>query len=209
MPDLERCYDEIDAARVRRARELSDIKYRFASSSEPDPSNINSKAVIVLAYANWEGFYNECARAYIRFLQECGGKIRDRDWMMLVGALNADLESLKDRNHSDEARHEFVGNLKTHLECGFDAISSGFIEAKSNLNFARLSWCFSVLSLDLTPLQRFRIKLDKELVQWRHSVAHGDQPDLSTLDINDHIDFASRLLIVLADEFQAAMLLRV
>jgi hypothetical protein len=99
--------------------------------------------------------------------------------------------------------------LKTQLECGFDSISSGFIEAKSNLNFARLSWCFSVLSLDLTPLQRFRIKLDKELVQWRHSVAHGDQPDLSALDINDHIDFASRLLIVLADEFQAAMLLRV
>ena len=62
---------------VRRARELSDIKFRFTSSSEPDPSNVNSKAVIVLTYANWEGFYNECARAYIRVLQECGGKIRD------------------------------------------------------------------------------------------------------------------------------------
>jgi HEPN superfamily RiboL-PSP-like protein len=58
-------------------------------------------------------------------------------------------------------------------------------------------------------LQRFRLKLDKELVQWRHSVAHGDQPDLSTLDISDHIDFASHLLLVLADEFQAAMLQRV
>jgi hypothetical protein len=43
MPDLELYYDEIDAARVRRARELSDIKFRFTSSPEPDPSNINSK----------------------------------------------------------------------------------------------------------------------------------------------------------------------
>jgi MAE_28990/MAE_18760-like HEPN len=73
----------------------------------------------------------------------------------------------------------------------------------------RLSWNLGILSFNLSPLQRFRLRMDRELVQWRHSVAHGDQPDLTALDINDHVDFAAGLLIALADGFQEAMLQRI
>jgi len=58
-------------------------------------------------------------------------------------------------------------------------------------------------------MQRFRIRLDKEVVGWRHGVAHGDPPDLSALDIVDHVEFTANLLIVLADRFQYAMLERI
>ena len=209
MPDIERYFDEIDSARAKRAKELSEIKFRFTSNPAPDPSGINSRAVIVLTYASWEGFYNECVRAYMRFLRERGGKVRATDWMLLLGALGADFESLRDRNHSDDARHEFVSNLRLRLECGFEAIDGSVIEARSNLNFARLRWNFAVLDFDLMPLQRFRIRMDRELVQWRHEVAHGDPPDLTALDINGHVEFAAALLITLADGFQEAMLRRI
>lgn len=82
------------------------------------------------------------------------------------------------------------------------------IEARSNLNFDRLSENFELLSFDLNTLQRFRIRLDRELVGWRHGVAHGDPPDLSTLDINNHVDFTANLLLALADSFQSGMLER-
>ncbi len=209
MPDLGRYCSEIDAARIRRARELLDIKSRFADHPAPDPTHIFSKAAIVLAYANWEGFYNDCANVYVGFLQECGGKIRDRDWMLLIGALNTEFNSLKDRNHSDEARLSFIKALKDKLECGFDLLDTRFVTARSNLDFARLSWCFSILGFDLGPLQPHRIKLDRELVQWRHLVAHGSQPDLSAMNIRAHVEFASEMLLVLADQFQQAMLQRV
>jgi hypothetical protein len=65
-----------------------------------------AKAVVVLAYANWEGFYNECIRSHIRFLQEHGKKIREINWLLLIGALTADFESLRARNHSPEAKRE-------------------------------------------------------------------------------------------------------
>jgi len=68
MPDIDKYFDAIDAARVQRVKELSEIKYKFSANSGPDPENIKSKAVVVLAYANWEGFYNECVHAYARFL---------------------------------------------------------------------------------------------------------------------------------------------
>ena len=160
----------------------------------------------MLTYANWEGFYNDCVRAYIRFLRDRGGKIRDTDWMLLLGAFHADFESLKARSHSYDARRQFVEDLQVRLECGFDSFDDTVVEARSNLNFERLVENFSLLNIDLSSMQRFRIRLDKEVVGWRHGVAHGDPPDLSALDIADHVDFTANLLIVLADRFQHAML---
>src|ERR1700720_3087701 len=128
---------QIDTARIRRARELSEIKRRFSTDRVPDPSGVNSKATVVLAYANWEGFYNECVGAYIRFLRDRGGKIRDTDWMLLVGAFHADFDSLKARSHSSDARRQFVEDLQTRLECGFESFDDTIVEARSNLNFER------------------------------------------------------------------------
>lgn len=58
-------------------------------------------------------------------------------------------------------------------------------------------------------MQRMRNRLDKELVGWRHAVAHGDSPDLTEFDVQDHIEFTSSLLMLIADQFQFAMLDRV
>jgi len=128
--------------------------------------------------------------------------------MLLVSAFNSDFEALRDRNHSAHAKRRFVADLKARLECGFDALDVRIIEARSNLDYERLSENFEVLNFDLAPIQRFRIRLDRELVGWRHGVAHGEPPDLSALDINNHIDFTGHLLIVVADGFQSAMLER-
>ncbi len=209
MLNVDRYFDAIDAARIRRVRELSEIKHRFGVDRNGDPAAVNSKAAVVLTYANWEGFYNECVDIYVAFLTERGGKVRDTDWMLLVGAFNADFESLRSKNHSVDARHEFVANLKTRMECGFDVFDRAAIQARSNLDYKRIARNYFVLNFELSPLQRFRIRLDKELVGWRHSVAHGDLPDLSALDIADHVDFAGHLLSVVADCFQYAMLNRI
>jgi hypothetical protein len=171
MPNLDQYFDEIDAARIRRVRELSEIKTRFSSDSFPDIVGVNSKATVVLTYANcWEGFYNDCVRAYVRFLRERGGKIRDTDWTLLLGAFHADFESLRARSHSYDARRQFVADLQVRLECGFDSFDDTIVEARSNLDFDRLSQNFSVLNIDLSSMQRFRIRLDKEVVGWRHTV---------------------------------------
>lgn len=209
MPKLDDFFDEIDLARVRRAKELSEVKRTFGRMTNGDVYGVASKAVVVLAYAKWEGFYNECVRAYIRFLIETGGRVRDTDWLLLVSAFHSDFESMKDRNHSLESRRKFVENLKTKIDCGFDAVDTTVFEARSNLDFARLSQNYQMLNFDLTSMQRVRNRLDKELVGWRHAVAHGDSPDLTTMDVEAHIDFASSLLVMIADRFQYAMLSRV
>ena len=207
MPEIEDFFDEIDDNRSRRARELSEIKRRF-TRGEGDTFGIGSKAVVVLSYAHWEGFYNDCVKSYVYFLRTNGGRMREADWMMLVGALSSQFQSLYDRKHSHEARREFIEHFREILECGYDRFDSEVVQARSNLDFCRLQGNYDILKFDVQRLQRYRLRIDHEIVSWRHQVAHGDQPDLSQLDVEKHIDLVSGLLLIIADQFQEAMLTR-
>lgn len=208
MVEGENFFDAIDTARIQRVRELSEIKRIFVAASDTDPLAIASKAVVVLTYANWEGFYNECIRIYLDFLEGMKIKVADANWLMLIGALSADFESLRDRNHSLEGRREFVMQLRNRLVCGFESFDRNVVMARSNLDFGRLSGNFALLNFDHSKLQRSRIRLDRELVGYRHGVAHGDPPDLSAVNVSDHVNFAAELMLAVSDLFQNAILER-
>lgn len=206
MLNLETYFDAIDDARVQRAKELSEIKMKFSAISINDPLAIRSKAAIVLTYANWEGFYNQCVDIYLNFLTHKRIAIANASWLLLTGALSADFEALRARNHSLEAKREFVTNLEARLVCGFEQFDRAVVMSRSNLDFGKLRENLTLLNLDYSSLQRSRIRLDKEVVGWRHAVAHGDPPDLSSIDISDHVDFTAQLLLTVSDLFQEAIL---
>ena len=208
MVDINNLFEEIDAANNRRTRELLGIKGVCGSTRTSDPEGTNSKATIVLCYATWEGFYNDCIEIYFQFLRSRGGRVRDTDWMLLLTAVGRDFDSLRDKHHSANARREFIKNLQTRLDCGFDELDQERIGSRSNLDFERLSYNYDILRFDISSLQKHRIRLDKELVGWRNSVAHGGAPDLSALDISNHVDFTRELLVSVADHFQYAILER-
>ncbi len=169
---------------------------------------VGSKAVVVLSYAHWEGFYNDCVRSYAGFLKERGGRMRDKDWMMLAGAFTASFQSLHDKHNSRDARRAFIEKMKSLVDEDYGCFSFDVVLARSNLDFEKLTGNYHILSFDLGPLQRHRLKIDREIVAWRHQIAHGDQPDLSAMDVAKHTDLVSNLLLIIADQFQAAILER-
>ena len=132
MLDINIYFDEIDIARVRRAKELSEIKRSFGALLSSDPLGIASKAVVVSTYANWEGFYNECVRTYLNFLREKGGRVRDSDWMLLLSAFHADFESMRDRT------------IRSNL-------------GNSSLKTLRNDWIVDLMHLTLLSLKRVPI----------------------------------------------------
>lgn len=199
--------DEIDSSRSRRARELSAIGGLIKNSDVSDAEKIAvAKAVLMLCYANWEGFFTDCVSTYWKFLRDRGGRIRDTNWMLLLGAISPDLDSLHQKNHTRNARRDFVKNLRQRLDSEFDNIDEKFITPSSNLNYEQILYSYDLLGFDPSDLQKFRLRLDRQLVGWRNAVAHGDDPDLSTLDISDHVEFTSKLLMCVADSFQKAIL---
>lgn len=206
MPALEEYFDEIDSSRVRRIRELSEIKRAFCWPVDGEAREVLSRAVVVLSYAVWEGFYNECVSVYCGFLASGGKRIVDVSWNMLVGGLSAELDALRDKNHSKAARLEFVEQLRTGISRGCNEFDESVVMARSNLNFERLRHNFQVLDFDVGPIQIYRNRIDKELVGWRHRVAHGDSPRLSTVDGGQHVAFVGDVMVLVADSFQEAML---
>ena len=205
MPELEQFLAALDANRLRRAKELSDIKSYFGGPPITSPYGVHAKAAIVLCYAHWEGFYNECVNDYITCLGKLGNKVGDVAWSMLVGVLTSELKRLRDKNLSHAAQSDFVEKLRAITQCGFEDFDTSVVAARSNLNFDKLRDNFRVLGFDISKYQEWRLSIDKELVGWRHSVAHGDSPDLSSLDLRKHVVLTQNLMLMLADSFQDAI----
>ena len=206
MPKLEDHFDEIDLLRTRRIRDLSEIKRAFCGPEEGVSLEVRSRALVVLSYAVWEGFYNDCVEAYCGFLATGGKKIVDVSWNMLVGALRRELDALGDRKYSSAARLAFVQDLKTGITRDCNEFDKTVVMAKSNLNFDRLRHNFKILDLDIEPIQKYRNRIDRELVGWRNRVAHGDSPQLSTMDGAKHTLLVGDVMALVADAFQEAML---
>lgn len=205
MRPIDSFLDDIDSCRARRARELSDIKLRFGREGDPLFRIIESKALIVLSYSHWEGFFNECVCVYYNYLSSTGQRVRDIAWTLLGGLLISDLQRLRDRNHSHESVLDFVEGLQSRLDEGFSRFDVKYISSRSNLNHARLCAIFRSLSFDVRPYDRYRIRLDKELVGWRHSIAHGNPLALDSVDANSHIELTHGLMSITADLFQCTM----
>lgn len=200
-------FDEIDVARSLRVRELSEIKRMFgAATSSDDPLGVQSKALVVLSYAAWEGFFNECVDAYCEFLLSRGMKVADVGWNLMVGVLEAQFESLRGRNHSPAAKRDFTIGLKDAMGCDFTEFDRKPLKARSNLNWDRLAESFLLMDFDVTPLLRHKNRLEVEIVGWRHGVAHGSAPNLGQLDASDHVRLVGEVMVLVADAFQAAML---
>ncbi|MCR8898272.1 MAE_28990/MAE_18760 family HEPN-like nuclease [Gordonia sp. GONU] len=199
-------FGAIDASRSRRVRELSDTKLLLGTwSGVADPFGVRSKAIVVLCYSHWEGFYNECVDNYCDFLRASDKTVTDVAWEMMVGSLDRHFEVLRSRNHSRAARREFVTSLRTTLTAKFDAFDRKSVKSRSNLDWDKLTENFLILGFDTSSLLRHRNRIQHELVGWRHAVAHGNSPNLEALDVESHIELTGNVMTIVADTFQAAM----
>lgn len=202
----EKYLNDIDSLRTRRALELSEVKRLFSANvASTDPLGVNSKALIVLCYAAWEGFYNDCVDVYFQFLRENGHMISSVNWKLLIGVLDADFDSLRSRNHSFNAKTDFICKIAEKMKVDFSQFERSALKAQSNLNWEKLERNFKVLEFDLNRFQKSRNKIQHELVQWRHQIAHGDSPELSSFDAENHVDFVQDILVSLSDIFQESI----
>ena len=206
MSTIDAFFDSVDQNRILRLKELMETKRILTQPIASDVYDVHSRAAVVLAYAAWEGFFNQCVNSYIDALKTLGISVKDAHWLMLVGSLTAQFESLRSRNHSLAAKSEFIDSLQMKLVSDFEDFDRTIITSKSNLDFEKLRTCLGLMGLSYASFLRNRIRIDKELVGWRHGVAHGDPPSLATMDIEDHIRFTSDLMLNVADTFQEAIL---
>lgn len=192
---------EIDAGRIWRVKELSNFRALAMLHSGGTYEESIARAAVVIAYSHWEGFWSDCIDAYMRFHTKLGRRPVLVNRNFLIGMLGSGFRSLKDRNFSDEAKREFVSEIFTGLKADFTAVGTEEIRPRSNFDFKRLTYCANYLNLSIDALQKYRNKIDAEVVGWRHSIAHGEAPDIDRTAVREHLQLVETLTGLVQDAF--------
>ena len=199
---LEASLKELDVDRLWRARELSDLRNWFSVSVTQRDQELVSRSVLVLAYAHWEGFCYTCVNVFIDFLVSKGKTYEELPRDFFVGATTSIVDSFRDKADNLKNRLELSSRMRTAVNDDLASFDRKVVLPRSNLNFERLKFIFTILDADISPFQTHRIKLDRELVAWRHQVAHGQMFVLNRDDVIAHSQFCEELMFLLKATFE-------
>ena len=154
-----------------RLKELSDI--HAAISSPGDMSRtVRLRTATAMLYAHWEGFVKGASEAYVDYV----ARRRLKHFELNDGFLSLAMKSkLKRLMESDDvtAQIEFVRYVRSGFDSRAQIPRLGVIKTGANLNSHRLKAIISVLCLDYGPFELKENLIDRQLLEWRNSIAHG------------------------------------
>lgn len=198
--------DKLNLDRIWRLRELSDLRMLHGKAVEKREKEATSRSIVVLTYAHWEGYCSSCASTYIDFLESQGVAYSALPPNMLLGALCKALDSYRDTADNLISWRKLVNAFQVAHGSVASKFDHSVIKPRSNLNFDRLRFIHEIIDADLTPFQKYRLKIDKELVEWRHLVAHGEMFVLKDDAAVSHTRLCEELMFLTKDTFEAALL---
>jgi hypothetical protein len=202
QPYLKRLSDD----RVWRVRELSDLRVLHEKASSKRERETTSRSIVVLSYAHWEGYCSKCAGIYIDFLEEKKVSYSALPPGMFLGAMSSALDSYRDKADNLSSRKNLVEAFQKVNGSVIERFDRRVILPRSNLNFPRLEFIHKIIGAELEPFQRHRLKIDKELVAWRHLVAHGEMFVLDESKADSHTKLCEELMFLTKDAFEDAIL---
>lgn len=196
---------KLDDDRLWRIREISDLRSQFKASTNERERSVTSRAIVVFCYAHWEGYCSTCVHTLVDFLEASNLTYAAVPDDFVLGATSSALDRFRDKSDNLNSRLELVKTFKGIEATAFEKFDRKTILPRSNLNFDRLRFIFITTQLDVSPFLRHRIRLDSELVRWRHLIAHGEMFTLDDTKVETHTRFCEELLWLLKNEFENAL----
>lgn len=197
--------DQLSADRVWRARELSDLRAMHHRASSERERSVASRSIVVLSYAHWEGYCKKSAEIFLDYLEAIKIPYQQLPPDMLLGAIAASMDGYRDTADNLNSRKKLLDEIRLKTGGSFERFDRRIILPRSNLNFERLKFICATIGADISPFQQFRLKIDKELVKWRHEVAHGELFILERNLVDSHTRLCEDLLFLTKDTFETAI----
>lgn len=191
--------------RLWRARELSDLRTLHEHAGCMREQKLTSRCVVLLSYAHWEGYCADCVNTFVDYSEAMGFTYDQLPKDLVIGAVSSALDSYRDRADNVRTRLELLNALEGVAASPFSGFDRTVILPRSNLNFERLKFIFSTMDADINPFQKHRIRIDRELVGWRHPVAHGEMFILDHSKVTSHTQFCDELMFLMKDTFESAL----
>ncbi|MBE7635939.1 hypothetical protein GUA87_03725 [Sneathiella sp. P13V-1] len=188
--------------RIWRAREISDVRAFHYDTNLERNKKFSSRAVIVLCYAHWEGYFADCINTLIDYFQQAGFSYYNLNENFILGAVTPIFDSYKNKTDNLANRLTVTQELRGIKNQDFALFDRKVLLPRSNLNFDRLRFVYSILGEDIQPFQKHRIRLDGELVKWRHMVAHGEMFTMENDFVKSHTQLCEELMLLIGDTFE-------
>lgn len=189
--------------RLWRARELSDLRLMHSKAESAREKVAASRAIVVLSYAHWEGYCASSAGTLIDYLEAKKTRYSLLPLDMMLGAMSGALDSYRNTADNLDSRRRLLKFFQEVHGSHIEKFDRRVILPRSNLNFQRLRFIHEVIGADIQPFQKHRLKIDKELVAWRHLVAHGEMFTLENSLAADHTKFCEELMFLIKDTFES------
>ncbi|GLS20792.1 hypothetical protein GCM10007874_38090 [Labrys miyagiensis] len=195
----------LDSDRIWRVRELSDLRLQFENSVGERERNVTSRSIVVMCYAHWEGYFANCVHIFLDYLEALNLTYGALPMDFFLGACSPAFNQYRDKVDNSKSRLALIHAINAVNKTPFKGFDRKVLLPRSNLNFERLEFIFSMVGLSLAPFQPYRIKLDKELVAWRHQVAHGQMFTLDIARVISHTKFSEELMFSVREAFEDAL----
>ena len=192
--------DQLDSNLTTRLRELSDLKR--AIQDAPTSQTVLLKALVAIAYANWEGFVKYSAAKYFEFIS-----IRRLPYAALhkqfyANSFMAQLASFSANKPSVKSRIDLVDQILSASAQRFSRINSDLINTGSNLKFETLNDICLVCDIDVAVFQTYETFIDVFLLKRRNSIAHGDDATVGIDEIDALVDNTITLMRTFKNELE-------
>lgn len=199
-------FARLDRDRIWRIRELSDLRLLHGNARSNREKEVASRSIVVLSYAHWEGYCSSCAGALVDYLESKKTPYSAIPPAMLLGAMSAAFDRYRDTADNLNSRRKLIVEFQKAIIGDVQKFDRRVILPRSNLNFERLKFIHEVIDVDISPFQKHRIKIDKELVAWRHLVAHGEMFVLDADNAESHTLLCEELMFLTKSTFESAFL---
>lgn len=203
LEDLE---DALDKESAWRNKEIAQIKLKIANKIEvvnegdrSQPLTIEDKGLILILYADWEGFINTSANLYVRFVFAQNVPLKDLKTGFWEIQIHPSFENFKNIS-SQKAKKEFLDNLRnqfsrTKYRSYANEHKKRYIGTNSNLNSATFMGILDILGLNVNDFHLNNQFIDSLLLNYRNELAHGERgDDVKFSDMMDTVEHVRKLM---------------
>jgi len=179
-----------------RIQELSLLKNTIPNTPNRAPlQDALIRAGLTMLYAHWEGFVKCAAENYLNYVSLKRLRHDQLESCFVALCLKKKINEMDNTNRFDRqtAAVDFMLeqlNERAYIPC------EGIIQTKSNLSFFVFRDICTVIGIDYKKYQLKETLIDRELLQFRNSIAHGKY---LSMNFNEYLNIYDKIIEMMRD----------
>lgn len=188
--------DNIDRDFAWRIKELSLLKSKIPNTPNRDPlQDVLIRAGVTMLYAHWEGFVKCAAENYLNYVSLKKLRHDQLESCFVALCLKKKINEMDNTNRFDLQTAAVDFMLQQLNERAYIPYE-GIIQTKSNLSFFVFRDICTVIGIDYKKYQLKETLIDRELLQFRNSIAHGKY---LSMNFNEYQDIYQKVIEMMRD----------